>query len=329
MDTKTQKTEDLTDFRIKATLGVTIIALCILTPFSLNNFLQGRFELGIGSVCILILCAVNAWNCFQNRYRPLLILFGLVPAVTLFLFFAFQEQGAVIAFWCYPALLGFYFMLPEKLARISNIVFLAAIFPQAWGILEQPYMIRFVVTILGVSAFSAMFLRVITTQEKILTMQAVTDPLTGLLNRKTLEDKFEEIISQNHRTGTPMTLLILDLDHFKEINDKNGHHTGDKVLRGVADFLQKRIYRRTDKIFRIGGEEFLVLLYNTNISDGVEVAEELCSGLASSPLLPNQSVTVSIGVTTLRPDDDWEDWMKRCDENLYKAKEGGRNMVVS
>jgi len=72
-----------------------------------------------------------------------------------------------------------------------------------------------------------------------------------------------------------------------------------------------------------------VLLYNTNITDGLVVAEELCSGLAATPLLPDQSVTVSIGVTTLRPDDDCQDWMKRCDENLYKAKDGGRNMVVS
>ena len=329
MGTQIKTTRDITDFRIKSTLGVTIIALCILTPFSINNFLQARFTLGIGSVFVLILCAINAWNCVQNRYSPSLILYGLVPAVTLFLFFALKEQGAFIAFWCYPALIGFYYMLPENQARVANVVFLCIIFPQAWGILEQSFMIRFAVTILGVSAFSAMFLRVITAQEKILTMQAVTDPLTGLLNRKTLEDKFEEIISQNHRTGTPMTLLILDLDHFKEINDKRGHHTGDKVLRGVADFLQKRIYRRTDKIFRIGGEEFLVLLYNTNVTDGLEVAEELCSGLASSPLLPDQPVTVSIGVTVMRPDDDWQDWMKRCDENLYKAKQGGRNMVVS
>lgn len=329
MGTQIQTTKDITDFRIKSTLGVTIIALCILTPFSINNFLQARFTLGIGSVFVLILCAINAWNCVQNRYRPSLILYGLVPAVTLFLYFALQEQGAMIAFWCYPALIGFYYMLPENQARVANVVFLCIIFPQAWGILEQSFMIRFAVTILGVSAFSAMFLRVITAQEKILTMQAVTDSLTGLLNRKTLETKFEEIILQNHRTGAPMTLLILDLDLFKQINDKWGHGTGDKVLRGVADFLQKRIYRRTDKIFRIGGEEFLVLLYNTSITDGLEVAKELCSGLASCPLLPDQPVTVSIGVATLRPDDEWQDWMKRCDENLYKAKEGGRNMVVS
>ncbi len=329
MGAQIQITEDLTDFRIKATLGVTIIALCILAPFSINNFLQARFTLGIGSIFILILCAVNAWNCVQNRYRPSLILYGIVPAVTLFLFFAFQEQGAMIAFWCYPALLAFYFMLPENQAKVANVVLLCIIFPQAWGILDQAFMVRFVVTILGVSAFSAMFLHVITAQQKILTMQAVTDPLTGLLNRKTLEDKFEEIISQNHRTGTPMTLLTLDLDNFKEVNDKWGHHTGDKVLRGVSDFLQKRIYRRTDRIFRIGGEEFLVFLYNTNTADGMEVAEELCSGLESTPLLPEQPVTVSIGVATLRPDDEWQDWMRRCDENLYKAKEGGRNMVVS
>ena len=126
-----------------------------------------------------------------------------------------------------------------------------------------------------------------------------------------------------------MTILLLDLDNFKMVNDKRGHHTGDKVLRGVSEILQKRIYRRTDRIFRIGGEEFPVFLYNTNTSDGTEVAEGLCSGLAATPLLPDQPVTVSIGVATLRPDDEWQDWMKRCDENFYKAKRGGRNMVVA
>jgi diguanylate cyclase len=329
MSDQSLKTKHLDDFRIKSTLGVTIITLFILAPFAVNNFLQDRYVLGIGSMGIIILCATNAWNCIQKRYHPSLILLGLLPAITIFLIFAFRQQGAIIAFWCYPVVLGFYFMLPERQAWISNIVFLGIIFPQAWVILEQPFMIRFVVTILGVSAFSAMFMRVITAQQKMLETQAVTDPLTGLFNRTMLNDTFDQAIQQNHRTGTPMTLLVLDIDHFKMINDELGHNSGDGVLRSVGEFFLKRIRRRTDKVFRIGGEEFLVLLYDTDLEHGRQVAEELCSGFASLPLLSDRSVTVSIGVATLQPDEDWVSWMKRGDKNLYKAKLDGRNRVVA
>ncbi len=329
MNAQIQNIEHLDDFRIKTTLGITLIALLLLTPFSINNFLQDRLILGIGSMSIVILCAINAWNCIHNRYYSSLIFLCLVPEVIFFLVIAFREQGAIITYWCYPAVLSFYFMLPERQAWISNIIFLGIIFPQAWGILEQAFMLRFVVTILGVSAFSAMFLRVITVQQEVLKTHAVIDPLTGLLNRRTLNDKFELIIQQNRRTGVPMTIVILDLDEFKMVNDKLGHNYGDKVLRGVGEFLHNRIHRRTDCVFRMGGEEFLVLLYNTDLENGRQVAEELCSGIASLALLADHPVTVSIGVATLMSSDDYESWMKRCDENLYKAKEGGRNMVVS
>jgi diguanylate cyclase (GGDEF)-like protein len=329
MDNQIQNVEHLADFRIKTTLGVTLIALLLLTPFTINNFLQDRLILGLASLTILILCAANAWTCIRNRYYSSLIFLFLVPAVIFFLVMAFREQGAFISYWCYLAVLSFYFMLPERQAWISNIIFLSIIFPQAWGILEQAFMLRFVVTILGVSAFSAMFVRVITAQQEILKMHAVIDPLTGLLNRTTLNDTFEVIIQQNRRTGVPMTIAVLDIDKFKVVNDKFGHNRGDKVLRGIAEFLHKRIHRRTDSVFRMGGEEFLVLLYNTNIENGRQVAEELRSDIESLNLIPDHPITVSIGIATLMSSDDQESWLKRCDENLYKAKEGGRNMVVS
>jgi len=181
---------------------------------------------------------------------------------------------------------------------------------------------------LGVCAFSVMFVRIITTQHKLLTTQAVTDPLTGLFNRMTLDDTFEEVIQQNRRTGTPMTIALLDIDDFKLVNDELGHNVGDDILRGAGDFLLNRIRRRTDKVFRIGGEEFLVLFYDTDIEHGRRVAEELCNGFASLSLLHEHPVTVSIGVAALQTGEDWKSWMSRCDQELYKAKSAGRNRVA-
>ncbi len=328
MNTEAEKATYFSNFRTKSTLGVVGITLVLLTPFTINNFLQGRHYLGIGSLVVVALCAMNAWNSIHHRYHPTLIFWGLVPAITLFLTLSLYEQGAVITYWAYVALLSFYFMLPERQAWTANVAFLAIVFPVAWGTLEFHYMTRFVVTTLGVSAFSAMFVRVISDQQKMLEQQAITDPLTGLLNRMRLNDTLDQAIQQNLRTGIPMTLIALDLDHFKSINDEYGHDGGDRVLRGVSDFFKSRI-RTTDKVFRIGGEEFLILLFDTDTEHSLVIAEELRSGLQSLQLVPDHQLTVSIGIAALQSGEDREEWMKRCDEKLFQAKSSGRNLVKS
>lgn len=316
------------DFRVKATLGVAAAALLLLTPFAINNFIQGRYLLGVGSLVIVFMLAVNAFNIRRGRYYPLLTLVGLVPGIILFLVLAYREQGIIGALWCYPALIAFYFMLSERHAWIANIVLFGAIFPQAWDVLEHPLAARVMVTLLATSIFSAIFVRVISNQQRKLEALAGTDSLTGLSNRLRLNATLDQMIQQSQRMGTPMTLLALDLDHFKSINDTLGHDTGDRVLSSFGEILNKRI-RSVDKIFRLGGEEFLTLLYDTGAENGRRVAEEFRTAIASHPFIPDRAVTVSIGVATLQPEEDCKAWMKRSDENLYLAKSGGRNRVVS
>jgi len=329
MDNQIQNVEHLADFRIKASLGVILIAIFILAPFSINYFLHGHHVPGMLLMFIVFLSSVNAWNCYHRQcYSPLTFLF-MVPAIIICLLITFREQGTVITYWCYPAVLFFYFMLSERQAWISNILLLGIIFFQAWSILDQEFMIRFVVTLFCVSVLSAVLVRIITAQQEQSKLNTMFDPLTGLFNQMMLNNISEQIIQQNHRSGIPLTLAVLDIDDFKTINDNLGHNKGDKILRGIGEFLHKRIYRRADMVFYIGGNKFLVILYNTDIGNGRQVAEELRSDIASLDLIPGHPVTVSIGVTTLISSDDHESWMKRCDENLYKAKEGGRNMVVS
>lgn len=327
MKAQLQTTDSSLNFRVKTTLGVAIIALIILTPFSINNFVQGRFLLGTGSLAIVAACAVNAWYCAFNRYHPSLAFWGLVPTITLFLLFALHEQGDVVIFWVYPSLLGFYFMLTERRAWLANAIFLAIIYPQAWAVLEPSYTVRFIMTSLAVSAFSAMFLRVITRQQDMLAKQASTDPLTGLSNRMLLHETLEDAIHQKQRAAIQMTLLAIDIDHFKSINDRLGHDAGDRVLQGFGQFLRQRI-RSTDRAFRFGGEEFLVLLFNTDSEHGCTMAEDLRSAVETLYLIPDQHITVSIGIATLQPGETRESWMKRCDDKLYQAKSEGRNRIL-
>jgi diguanylate cyclase len=316
------------DFRRRSTLGVALIGLLIITPFSINNFIQDRLLLGAGSVAIVLTLMYSAWCCSRGRYSPWLTMFVLVPIILLFLSLAYQRQGIIGALWCYPAVLSFYFMLPERKAWLVNGVLLAVMLPQAWMVLEFPIAVRVAATLLAVSVFSIIFIRVISQQQDNLQALVVTDPLTGVFNRTLLRSTLKRAIQQHARITTPMTLLSLDLDHFKEINDSLGHDTGDRVLRGVGDLLQLRS-RQVDTVFRLGGEEFLVLLFGADTKDGLMVAEALRKAVESLDLIPGRQVTTSIGVATLQADENWLAWVKRCDDNLYRAKQAGRNCVMA
>ncbi len=156
-------------------MGISLIGIFLLTPFSIYHFFLDLYLLGSLTLINVILCAINAWNSFRGRYNPRLIFLTLVPTMIAIIATGLQDVGLVITLWCYPLVLSLYFILPLRLAWFSNIIFMAIIFPLAWMSLEQLYVIRFVITILAVSAFSIVFMNIIANQQKILITQAMTD----------------------------------------------------------------------------------------------------------------------------------------------------------
>lgn len=320
-------TSDLPDFIVKSTLGVALVSILLVTPFSVNNFIQGRYLLGLLTLVVVVLCTINAWFCYRGRYHEGINLFGIAPAITIAIAFTTHELGVVASYWAYLGVLALYFILPEKRAWIANIIFITIVFPVAWSVLEQPVAIRFSIVLLGTSFFALLSMGEITKQHYMLKKKAVTDNLTGLYNRSLLQSSLENAIHQSDRTSTAMTLIMLDLDHFKIINDELGHDVGDSVLKSMGEFLKKH-FRASDMVFRIGGEEFLILIYNTDEPSSLYVAEKLRGEIERLPLIPDRTVTVSIGVSSLQSGISWEEWMKHCDENLYRAKSSGRNQVV-
>ena len=328
MNSYSVKPNHIPEFRAKTILGVGIAGLIFLTPFSVNNFIQGRLLLGIGSAAIVILLAFNAWSLRRDRYYPSLTFLGLVPIIIFFLVMALRKQEIIGALWCYPALISFYFILPERKAWLANAALLLIVLPQAWLVLEQPVAVRVAITLLVVSTFSIIFLRMISAQQQNLQTQVVTDSLTGLYNRTLLNHTLEQAIHERQRTGMPMSLVVFDLDYFKSINDSFGHDAGDSVLRGIGKLLRQRL-RAVDKLFRLGGEEFVLLLYNTDANDAWRIAEELRASVESSSFLPDRDVTASFGIATLENDESWQEWLKRSDRNMYRAKSEGRNRVIA
>ena len=158
---------------------------------------------------------------------------------------------------------------------------------------------------------------------------AITDGLTNLANRKQLDTLLKEELPRNQRSGRHLSLLMLDIDHFKKINDTYGHLTGDSVLRGLALTLQKRL-RATDRLGRYGGEEFCVILPDTSLSSAVRIGEELRAVVANHAFVAEDKevrVTISVGCAAARPMSTVESLYQAADEKLYEAKHGGRNKV--
>jgi diguanylate cyclase (GGDEF)-like protein len=155
------------------------------------------------------------------------------------------------------------------------------------------------------------------------------DPLTGMANRRYFEERFETASSFARRAGQPLTIIMVDLDHFKRVNDTYGHAAGDRVLKAFAECLSVTS-REEDLITRYGGEEFLALLPNTRSFQGALFAERVRSALRDMDLLGDGSrITASFGVAELVAEDSLDALLKRADDALYQAKENGRDRVVT
>lgn len=156
---------------------------------------------------------------------------------------------------------------------------------------------------------------------------AIVDPLTGLLNRQGLPDRFEELRQQALISGAPVTLVLFDLDHFKDVNDHHGHDIGDRLLCEVAE-VTRRTLRRFELVYRLGGEEFLILLPGMAEWEGESVAEQLRLAIEGLTSVTGVGITASFGVSRADGTEiDFEHLYRRADQALYQAKRAGRDRV--
>ncbi len=157
------------------------------------------------------------------------------------------------------------------------------------------------------------------------------DQLTGAYSRRYFMEELDRQVALHARHGAPVSLIMMDLDHFKSINDRYGHEVGDRALREAALHAKAEL-RDGDMLGRVGGEEFLVLLPMTNLEAATSLAERLRLSLAAVGLVEGVQIIripASLGVAELRDDEDATAWLRRADDGLYKAKAAGRNRVVA
>jgi len=317
----------LVSYRERIMYLIAIAGVVFLTPFSINDFIQGRYTLGFAILGVVLGLGIDALAIHYKKRPPIpfgLLVLPAAGAIALSLI----QQGFYGALWSYPAVLFCYFVLPRRMANLSSFALLGMSTTMIYFYISGDVALRFLVSLLLTIVIINIILNIVSELQRELLDQAITDPLTGAYNRRHVEAALDEAMERSRRTGAAASVLLIDIDHFKRVNDELGHGAGDRVLKELVRLINTRS-RRLDKLFRMGGEEFLLFLPDTPVASAMIQAESLRKLIADSLILQNRPITVSIGLSAYQDDQHQSTWIKRADDALYRAKESGRNRVVS
>jgi len=255
------------------------------------------------------------------------LLFGCTAAGCLLVLIPMYRQHLTALFWAYPAICISYFILGSRKASLLMCVFCPAVVLSAWHWATPEHLPRIVGSLALTCICSLIFSADNERQRVQMERLAARDPLTGAANRRELEKELERAVKLRARHQMLSSLILFDVDHFKNINDEHGHEIGDCVLVELVAAVSSRL-RKSDGFFRLGGEEFVVLLPYSRLGDAYTLAEYLRNMVQSTKFAGLKGLTVSLGIAELELDEAAPDWLRRADDALYRAKDLGRNQTV-
>ena len=292
-------------------------------PFTIIRFLDGDWGVGILDSCIVAgfaFLGINVYRTGNVRMPSILLAFLCVTGVVSTVYL----KGPGQIYWAYPAFIALFYLLKPREALLLTLISILTLVPPLLEMLTTIALTTILITMIVTASFSYAFATLTRLQRNKLTKLATRDPLTNTGNRRALDEKLSSIIAARQRTAALASLLVIDLDHFKLVNDNYGHAAGDQILIRVTEIIKLRI-RVTDSLYRVGGEEFIVLAEGQNIERASQLAEQLRTLVEVNELAPKQEVTISIGVAELHDGETCEQWLSRADDALYEAKRAGRN----
>lgn len=254
---------------------------------------------------------------------------GLLLTICLLLLDIVNSGSGHQSWWLFPLLIGLAALLPFVAAFWLGFAILMMVFLLPAGVLPEARNASWVIeqfALVVTWLMSLGLVQIMRRQANELADLALVDPLTGAFNRRYLEPQLQRHLADYIRYARRSALLLLDIDHFKSVNDRYGHSVGDAVLRKVVGVISERI-RSVDMLFRIGGEEFVVMLAEADSDIALRVAEELRESIAAQIMHDDVHVTVSMGVCAVTAADTVENWIQQADDALYEAKMAGRDCV--
>ncbi|GAA0859683.1 GGDEF domain-containing protein [Aliiglaciecola litoralis] len=309
------------EFIIMTLSGVTSLAVL---PFSLIRLYQQDWAVAVLDIFAVV--ATGCLFCYVYVTHKTKIPGQILAYLSLFVVFSTVTlKGSQQLMWIYPALTAMFFLLPSNLAGIISVAVLLGL-----GIVLRHDITLLQALVFYISSgatliFSYAFSSRMRKQQQQLTELATKDPLTGAGNRRALEQKMLDVVAfQRRESQYPASLILMDLDNFKRVNDIHGHAKGDDILIAFVNAINNRI-RITDNLYRFGGEEFVVIAENTSLKEAINLAEDLRDSIERDEWLAEHGVTISVGTAKYTPNETAFEWLGRSDRAMYQAKERGRN----
>lgn len=314
------------DFRLSIITVFGGVAVFAIAPFAVLRFAQGQWLAGVVDTLIVLGIVgptAYAWRGGDLERAGLCIALTNTTGGLLIV----SLLGKTGVFWLFPALLANFFLARPRMAGgvALGAIGLAQFQAEAFASVGERATIT--VTLLMVSLLAFIFAIRTAMQRRTLEEMAALDPLTGARNRRAMEDEVTIALNAYQRTGRPVTLAILDLDHFKRVNDRHGHEAGDRLLCTFVELVQ-RSTRATDRLFRFGGEEFVLLMEHTDEIGATRAFANLQKRIHETLRAGGEPVTVSMGAAVLHHGESRDAWFARADAALYRAKQGGRDRLV-
>lgn len=302
------------------------VAIVGIIPFAVFRYMTGNMVAAIMDTVIVLgigLALAHAWLSGNSKHAGILMTIatnlGCIASATLL--------GLAGLFWTFPVLLVNFLLLGRRTALGVSLFTLGFLTWHDKAFDSRLELAMFLVSASVVGLLAFMFAYRSETQREQLQSLAFLDPLTGAQNRRAMDAELDITIKAFTREHRPYGLAIMDLDHFKRINDKYGHEEGDEVLIQFADLVRKKS-RKMDRFFRMGGEEFVLLLPGADASSLKIIVDNHCKNIENNLSCRNETITTSIGAAMLKYGEDSHSWLARADAALYAAKNAGRNRAV-
>lgn len=302
-----------------------LIGYPFLVPFGFWHLYLGDYAIGGLMILITLTIAIRSYRGYLGRVDST-ITWAITIELIVAMLVGYASVGVPATFWSYPLFFVIIFLWPRHQSGPAVILALVILLPATYIYLDQAVALRLGITLIMFCYMGYQFVGILMHLQDKLENQAMRDPLTGAYNRRFLMQSLQQAMEEARRGFGSCSLVAMDIDNFKSINDTLGHDAGDRVLKNLVGVLHGR--RRTiDIVCRTGGEEFVILLRNTAKPGACKFAERLRQSVEQAELLKDQIVTVSIGVAEYRKDESSDQWLNRADVCLYKAKHGGKNQV--
>jgi diguanylate cyclase (GGDEF)-like protein len=310
------RTQLTRDYRLAVIELFLVAGALSVAPFAVYRFIQGQWAMALLDTTVVLGMLVSlayVWRTGRARVAGMLGA-GFANAMAVVVVLGFGTASD----WAYPSLIASFLVAPRWFAAVCAAIVITLI--ASWPGTAEPAVERMTFAAVGVvvSLFGLIFASGVDRTHERLRRAANLDPLTGVGNRRALDDELA-VLRARQRGSVPSTLILLDIDHFKRINDVFGHAAGDGVLIELVDILTRNL-RKFDRVFRLGGEEFVVLLSGLDRADVDAAVGKLMAELRGGLRGPGGPVSVSMGVTIVEPGEDSGAALARADRAMYQAK---------